>query len=297
MTTNNSLVSWFWKLPVCMLAFAVGSAIGGSLVMALGIELPQAPGAVDQDAMALLLLPGGLIFSFGLAVMAVGLTGRLWQRWVILTVFLWGINGVGNAIETTIFTTLGGPVGAALSFLPPAALCALAVAWLFPAPTETPFADKAREFFSTWKPSQLAIRIVLAILAFPVIYFFFGAVVAPIVVPLYEQVDFLKLPPMSVLIPVLIGRSTLILLVTLPVVIGWDSSRARAILGIGLGNATAVGLGGLAMVTFIPAMLRWVHSAEILVDGLVYGWVLALLFIPKVVAHKESWGQRPLGQP
>ena len=43
MTTNNSLVSWFWKLPVCMLAFAVGSAIGGSLVMALGIELPRLP--------------------------------------------------------------------------------------------------------------------------------------------------------------------------------------------------------------------------------------------------------------
>ena len=100
--------------------------------------------------------------------------------------------------------------------------------------------------------------------------------------------DFLKIPPASVLFPAAFGRSALILAVTLPVIIGWESTRTRAILGIGLGNATAVGLGGLILAPFFPALLRWVHGVEILADGLVYGWVLVLLFIPKLAAAEES---------
>ena len=288
MSSKNPLLSWTWKLLVCAIAYVVGTVVGGALVMALGIELPQAPGEVDPTMQSLMLIPAGLVFSLGLAVMAVGLAGRLWQRWLILTLFLWGINGVGNAVEATIFTTIGAPVGQALSFLLPAALCALAVAWLFPAPSQISFAEKARQFFSTWKPSKLAIRVLLGIIAFPVIYLFFGAVVSPIVVPLYERMDFLKIPPMSLLIPVALGRSALILAVTLPVVIGWESTRNRAILGLGLGNAVAVGVGGLILAPFFPALLRWVHGVEILVDGLVYGWILVLLFVPKLTAEKPA---------
>jgi hypothetical protein len=293
MKKENSIVSWLWKLPACAAAYFVGTVIGGILISAIGVEMPQVPGGADPTLQGLLLIPAGLIFALGLAVMAIGLAGRWWERWLILTAMLFGINGIGNAIETTIFTTLGGPVGAALSFLLPAAFCALAVALLFPGPSETSFAEKAREFFSARKPSKLAIRIVLGILAFPIIYFFFGALVAPIVVPYYEQLDFLKIPPMPVLLSVLHLRSTLILLVTLPVIIGWDGTRARAILGLGLGNATAVGLGGLAQVTFFPAVMRWVHGAEILVDGLVYGLVLALLFIPRLGATKSAAENAP----
>jgi hypothetical protein len=288
MKKENSIVSWLWKLLLCAAAYVVGTVVGGVLLTALAIEMPQVPGGGDPTMQGLLLIPGGLVFALGLAAMATGLAGRWWERWLILTVFLFAINGVGNAIETTIFTTLGGPVGAALGFLLPAVFCALAVTILFPGPSETSFAEKAREFFAAWKPSKLAIRIVLGILAFPFIYFFFGALVAPIVTPYYDQLDFLKIPEMSVLVPVLHLRSTLILLVTLPVVIAWDSSRSRFILGMALGNATAVGLGGLVQVTFFPAVLRWVHGIEILADGIAYAWVLALLFVPKLVASKNS---------
>lgn len=290
MTSQTALVSWPWRIAVSAGAYVVGAVLGGALVTALSIEMPEVPGGADPSLHLLLLIPGGVVFSLGLAAMAVGLAGRLWERWLILTLFLWGINGVGNAIETTIFTTLGGPAGAALAFLLPAALCALAVTRLFPGPSETSFAEQARAFFSSWRPWSLALRIVLAILAFPIIYFVFGAAVAPIVVPYYEQLDFLKVPAMSTLLPVLHLRSALILLVTLPVVVGWDGTRARAIVGLGLGNAAAVGLGGLAQVTFFPPTLRWVHGAEILVDGFVYGLVLALLFIPKSGSTEEAPG-------
>jgi len=250
--------------------------------------MPQFPGELDPAVQGLLLIPGGLVFALGLAAMAVGLAGRWWERWLILAMFLFGINGIGNGIETTIFTTLGGSVGAAVGFLLPSVLCALAVAILFPAPSETSLAEKAAGFFSYWKPAKLALRIVLGILAFPIIYFFFGMIVAPIVTPYYAELDFLVIPPMSTLVPVLHLRSALIFLVTLPIIIGWDSSRSKFILGLALGNATAVGLGGLVQVTFFPAILRWTHGIEILVDGLVYAWVLALLFMPKSQDVQEA---------
>jgi len=290
MSPKNTFASWLWKLPVCAVAYVVGTVIGGALITALALEMPQVPGGADPTVQGLLLIPGGLVFALGLAAMATGLAGRWWERWAILSIFLFAINGVGNAIETTIFTTLGGPVGAALGFLLPSVLCALAVALLFPPPSEATLAQKASEFFSQWKPSSLVSRFVLAILAFPIVYFVFGMIVAPIVTPYYAELDFLKIPAMSTLVPVLHLRSTLIFLVTLPIIIGWNSSRARFILGLGLGNATAVGLGGLVQVTFFPAVLRWTHGIEILVDGLVYAWVLALLFLPKTRRVEEAQG-------
>lgn len=298
MKPQNTITSWLWKLPLCTVAYVVGTMFGGVLITALSLQMPQFPGELDPAVQGLLLIPGGLVYAIGLAAMAIGLSGRWWERWAILAMFLFGINGIGNGIEATIFTTLGGPVGAAVGFLPASVFCALAVALLFPGPSETPFAIKASRFFSNWKPSKLATRIILAIIAFPIIYFFFGALVAPVVTPYYAELDFLKIPPMSVLVPVLHLRSTLILLVTLPIIIAWDSSRARFILGLALGNAAAVGIGGLVQVTFFPAILRWVHSIEILVDGIVYAWVLALLFIAKrLVASQSNSAAEPIAAP
>ena len=155
MNKKNSIISWLWKIPICAIAYVLGTVVGGGLVTALSIEMPRFPGEMDPTMQSLLLIPGGIIFSLGLAAMAVDLAGRWWQRWLILATLLFGINGVGNAIETTIFTTLGGPVGAAASFLLPSLLCALAVALLFPAPSEVSLAEKAAEFFSQWKAPKL----------------------------------------------------------------------------------------------------------------------------------------------
>ena len=132
MNTQNTLYSWIWKLPVCAVAYVAGTIISGIVTMALGIEMPRVPGEVDESQVTLLLFAGGLVFSVGLAAMAIGLTGPWWQRWLVLGTFLFVINGIGNAIETTIFTTLGGQLGMAFGFFLPSFLCALSVALLFP---------------------------------------------------------------------------------------------------------------------------------------------------------------------
>lgn len=281
MNTETNIVSWLWKLAVCAVVYAAGAILGVMLATALGLELPRFPGQVDMTVQGLLLFPTGLVFSIGLAVMAIGLVGRSWQRWLILAIFLYVINGIGNAIESALFTTLGGQIGDAVAFLVPSAACAIAVTLLFPAPSSAPLAQKGAEFLAQYKPVSLAGRTLAAILAFPVIYLVFGGIVSPIVVPHYEVLDFLKIPPMSTLLPVAHLRSVLLLLVSLPIVIAWEGSRSRLILGLGLGHAAAVGVGGLVQATFFPAVLRWVHGVEIFADSMVYAWILVLLFAVK----------------
>jgi len=108
MNSGFSPLSWLWKLAVCSLVYAAGAVLGGMLAMALSLDLPRVPGPVDQALQGILLFPAGLVYSIGLAAMAIGLVGRWWQRWFLLAAFLFVINGIGNAIEGAMFTTLGG---------------------------------------------------------------------------------------------------------------------------------------------------------------------------------------------
>ena len=93
-------------------------------------------------------------------------------------------------------------------------------------------------FFSAQSPPAWLWRIPAAILAFPLAYFIFGAMIAPIVVPTYRAgIAGLVLPPLSTILPVQLVRSTLFLLASLPFLILWKGksrltyllSRPRAL--------------------------------------------------------------------
>jgi hypothetical protein len=281
MIARQTVVRWLWGIPVCVAVLFAGQMLGAALVSILGLELPPSPVAVDSGTQSLLFFPAAIAIAVALAGMAVGLAGRWWERGAILAVFFFGIYGVGNTIETVIFTTLGGQMAMAVMQLPPSVLGALAVVVLFAAPSDEGFRGRAAAFFSSWKPGKLATRLGLAVLAFPFIYLLFGMMVAPIVTPIYEQLDFLVTPPMPTILKVVSMRSVLLLLVSLPVIVGWRESRGRLILALGVGHFVAVGLAGLIQAPFFPAVLRWTHGIEILADSICYAAVLGWLFFPR----------------
>jgi hypothetical protein len=233
-----------------------------------------------------------MALAAGLAAMAVGLAGRWWERWAVLAAFAYVILGVGNTLEGSIFSNLGGEPALLVMHLPAHLLGALAVALLFPGRTQESLAQSARVFFSGWTAGKLVARLGLAWLAFPFIYFLFGLMIAPIVTPHYEQLDFLVIPPLPTILGVLAIRSALLLLVSLPVIAGWRESRGRLILALGLGHFAAVGLSGLIQAPFFPAVLRWTHGIEILADSFCYAWVLAGLFVPR--PDREGEQPQPL---
>jgi len=281
MIARQTLIRWLWRIPVCMVVLVIGQTLGVALVAALGLELPLSPVPVDEGTQSLLVFPAAIAIAAALAGMAVGLAGRRWERGAILAAFIYGVCGVGNAIEASIFTALGGELALAVMHLPPSVLGGLAVALLFAAPTDEGFGEKAAAFFSGWTTGKLAARLGLAVLAFPLCYFVFGMMVAPIVTPHYERLDFLIIPSLPTLLKVIFTRSVLLLLVSLPVIVGWRQSRGKLILALSLGHFVAVGLAGLIQAPFFPPVLRWTHGIEILADSVCYAAALTWLLFPR----------------
>lgn len=294
MSRMRTTWSWLWKITAAGLAHTVGTALGSVLIALLTLETPRAPVEIDPVRQWSLAFFGGMVIAAGLTVLAVGLRGRLWQRWAILGTFAFVVNGVSIGLETWIFTTLGGDVAMALGTLPASVLCALAVSWLFPAPDDESLGDRLRHFRSHWSAAALAGRIVLVILTFPVFYLMFGAMVAPIVNPYYAQIDFLVIPPFTTIIGTQLLRSTLFLLVSLPFVFGWRGSRVRFALSLALGHVTAVGLSGLIQTPLFPPPMALAHAFEIFCDSVTYAWALAWLLYPATTRTTDQ--PRALGR-
>ena len=281
MNDRRMLVSWLWRVPALALVLVVAQMLGGPLVMALGLEMPRVPAEISPGLQLFLLLPAGLAMALAMALIADGLSGPGRQRWLLLAGFVWVVHGVGTALESAIFSTLGGEWAAALLPLLPAVLGSLAAVRLFPAPAGEGFGQRLGELFAGWSAGRLVARLALAVAAFPFFYFLFGMLIAPIVTPHYARLDFLVIPPMPTILAVLFTRSAMFLLVSLPLIIAWGRSRGRLLLALGYGHFATVGFVGLIQAPFFPAVLRWTHGVEILADSVCYAAALVWLFRPR----------------
>ncbi|MGB9032155.1 MAG: hypothetical protein WCC27_18670, partial [Acidobacteriaceae bacterium] len=133
------------------------------------------------------------------------------------------------------------------------------------------------------------VRAVAAWLAFPVIYFVFGACVSPIVVPYYRAgVAGLHIPPLPTIMETQLLRSAIFLIATLPLMALWKGSRNALWLCLGLAHATVIGYYGLVGNAFFPAVLRITHGVEITFDSFAYAALLVWLFAPPAAGVPEA---------
>jgi hypothetical protein len=163
------------------------------------------------------------------------------------------------------------------------------VALLFPPDAlGSGFLAQARAYFASRTIGSWAWRFIAAFLAFPLIYYLFGRLIAPIVLPYYQQgVNELAFPGWDQILPVLAIRSLLFLLVCLPILITWRYSNGRLFLTLGL--ALFILVGGIAMIQayWLPLVLRVTHSLEMFADEMVYAGALVLL-LGKHTAQPED---------
>jgi hypothetical protein len=277
--SQNSVISWLWKIPAIAVAYFFGVMIAGAVITAAKMPWPEFPGATDEATNFVLGLIGAFLMAVCLAFLARGIRGSQALRWFILTAFAYVTFGLNNQIEAAIFTTYGGTTTMLLFFILPCAFGAAAATWLF-RPESTDLAPEST--FAERSLSNWWWRVVVAWLAFPAIYIFFGMLAAPFVVPVYQAQDFgLTLPGFSTMIPVALARSALYLAVTIPLLVNWARSRRALFWTLAVAFFAMMGLIGLLTTTFFPPVLRITHSIEILGDALVYSWLLAALFIPK----------------
>jgi hypothetical protein len=240
------------------------------------LHLPAVPTPGNTSAQTLLFTQfvAGLVLVIGLVPLSRVLAVSAPLRAFTVSSFIFLALGVNGMIEAKIFTHFldNGIASASVFYAVLAALLGAAFGWSFGAPP--PPAGLPHRSWLAWIPRVAAIW-----LAWPGIYFFFGACVAPIVVPYYNAgIAGLRIPPLSIILSVQLIRSVIFLAASLPFVALWKGSRRSLWLALGLAHAFTVGLYGLVGATFLPMVLRISHSVEIAADSFAYAGLLVLLF-------------------
>lgn len=271
---------WTWRLPVCALAYVVGTMVGGAVVGALGMALPQMPEEADERIMGVCLAIASVVLAAGTAPLARGLRGSFWSRWLILAGLCYVCLGINTPIEAAIFTNLGGMSGIVVLTVFPCAFFGAATALLFrPVRKVGSPAGASGESRPGHGPRWWAWRLAVAVCVFPAVYWVFGMMVGPFVVEYYKAGDYdLTLPGVGTIILVQFLRSALFLAAALPVLMRWGGSRFGLALRLGVAFYVLVGLFGLIQGYWLAPTLRVLHNVEILADSMVYALALCWLF-------------------
>jgi hypothetical protein len=262
------------KLLAGWAAFAISFPVFGFLLRVLRLHPMAVPPDSSPPAVQFLFsLAGGAVLVLGLWPMARGLAAGSGVRALALIAFLFLVLGVNNTLEEKHFTTLldSGAAAAVLLYAVQSLFVGVVLGILFGAPG--PGAGLKPQGWASWSG-----KAAIAWLAWPVIYFLFGMCVAPIIVPYYSGMDWLRIPPAGVIVSLQLFRSVVFLGVSLPLVALWKGSRRGLWLALGLTHAVVVGLHELVSATFMPMVLRIAHSIEITADSFAYAGLLVLLF-------------------
>ena len=286
---NKSILSYFWKLPLCGILFFIGMALSGVLLPLLGLQAPESPAGTDPNTIALYFLGGSILLAFLLSFLSQNLDLSGLPRWITLSNLTWIVGAAGMVLESAFFmetdavSSAGSTLFTLLNFLLPSIALAGAVCWLFP-PKNIKFGKKIE-----LTPMSTIGKVGLALAAYPLVYFLFGLLVQPWVSAYYTTELFeLTLPTWGQMIPLQIARSLLFLAACFPVIRNWQGSKQ------GLWLALAGSFFGLtafmAVITayWFPWQLRLFHGLELLADSLVYIGILVWLFLPGLAARKRK---------
>jgi hypothetical protein len=227
------------------------------------------------------------MLALALATLSPQLQVKRRSRFMVIAWFVFAWLGINNTIEASIFTTIGGEPTMVVTMLSLSLFVAVVVALLFSnREGRKSFSGGFRRFFNHRTAGQWIIRFSWVVLAFPVIYFFFGMPVGLIVGKFYQNQSFgLQMPSLNVVISVQFVRSFIALLAVLPLLVIWPGSRQRFAWIFGLNLFVVAGLYGLIQAYWMPWTLRSIHTVELLLDSVAYGWLVAALLLPRATAH------------
>jgi hypothetical protein len=273
-----------FRLVLCWIAFIVALALSGFIDGALHLHAGPLPGGASPQSLFLTQLLAGAVLVVGLWPLARSLAAPAALRaaaFVAFLLFALGVNGIIEALKFTNFLDEGIATSVAF-YLCVAAILGVAVGLLFGSagrPTGLPHRNWPGWFW----------RIVCVWLGWPVVYFFFGMCIAPIVTPYYNAgVAGLRIPAMSVVITMQLIRSVPFLATSIFFVALWKGSRRGLWLTLGLAHTFTIGLYGIVGATFLPPVLRITHSIEITCDSFAYTGLLVLLFTAPAVAKAST---------
>ena len=205
---------------------------------------------------------------------------RIGIGWLALFV----IQEFSNIVEGYFFTTYlpttylflaASLVGLLVTFIE-----ALVVVILFnPKEALRSFRNDLRAYLGQRSWGLWILRIAVGSVAYFPIYFTFGALISPFVLPYYQNSSMgLRIPSFAVMVPLEFARGFLYVTALFPILVALRTQRKHTYAGI----VSLLYIAG-AFVPFLsgptlPVQLRIFHGSEILADCLAYGAVLVYLF-------------------
>lgn len=288
MQQKNSLIEvagYLWKTLLCAFVFASGLVISRIFFYKINVIYPHLPQQADESIAIYFLLTGSLILIAGLTPLIERIDGIYLTRLFIAFLFLYVSFGINISVENAIYSISEGHYLMILYLFLPCLLTSFAMVSLYKPKNESEqLSVRSKQFFKPRTLEQWVWRCIIAIIAFPLVYFIFGLIVSPIVVDYYRSGSYgLALPDIEVILLVQLFRSLLFVLVSLPVMIMWVGSRTQLIVLLGIAYFVFVFSYDIVLAYQYPSILRITHGVEILADSIVYAFLIVKLLAPKEI--------------
>lgn len=243
------------------------------------------PISLTETAYSLLI---GVIMTAFLAWLVPKIRLSLRSLVLLLWLNLFSIEYFINYVEALFFTTIfessyfvplfGSTFATAIvSSLFVSLIVAMSAAFLLgQRGTTTGVSASLRTHLSTRTKGSWILRIAAGSIVYFPIYFFFGLLVTPFVLPYYNNPSSgLVIPSFAVMVPVELLRGFLFVLVLLPLLATIAAGRTTNFVALATMLYIPGGLVALLGNTLIPAAIIPFHGLEILGDSIVYGLVLS----------------------
>jgi hypothetical protein len=271
--------------------FAFSLMVGGMTMNILGLPLPSFGTQPRPFQSLVLTLIAGTLTGLTLGPLSSRLNLPPLARACLWFLLMFALNSL-NMVEAVFFTTI--PLTQRASSLAILAFGLIAMALLLtllfrPQQLGPGLLTRLREALGQRTGVSLALRFGLAALSYLPIYFAFGMIVAPFVLPYYNNPDLglhLVVPGIGVILPLEIGRGLVYALTLFPltaVLRGGVRSRA---LWVGLTIAVLGSCVGMLLAPGWPLALRMAHGLETTADGFVQGFVLTWVLATKQPADR-----------
>jgi hypothetical protein len=244
-----------------------------------GLTPPRLPQQADESIAVYYLLSGSILLSLSLLPFAQKLSGAFFLRFLIIFFFFYACFGICVSLESSIYSSIEGFDLMILILLLPIILYSFASTLLTSSQfTTDTFSRKSIRFLKSKTPSEWAWRISLSILSFPVIYLLFGIMASPLVADYYLESSYgLVIPDIGTIMSVQLVRSLLFLIATLPIMIAWFGNRVQLVVMLGIAHFMFVFSYDIVLAYQLPIKLLLTHAIEILLDSMVYSWVIVKL--------------------
>jgi len=278
--TPNNISDMFFRSLVIGLVYVICLKVFGQIFSAANAQ----SGFNDHSMVTIsLLFTSGVIVALAMGSISVKLTIPSLPRYFALFFILYVVGFASNIIEYYFFSTATlTSILHGSTFMLSVHLVVAAAIFLFFQPTHVTkgLTTYLKEYFAQRGFNSWIWRFVLASLSYIVIYFFFGALVSPIVLPYYQDPSLgleLILPSFNVIIPLEFMRGLIYTLVLLPIIVVPKMQKRELIFWLGTVLTLVGAVAPLLSNEQWPIILRVVHGLEITADSFTFSYVLSKL--------------------